>query len=161
MQAVAQHPFIMFLCLLAPLFLAQRSARVFPKNSLLTFLFTFVEGLSRAHPVPGGSAARRAWLGQAAVLTFVAFGVLSLYALVSKRDFSAWGSFFIVGLFVLIVASIINIFVAQRGGRMWIAAIGVLIFSGLLVFDTWRCCARASMARTTMCSPPCRSISIS
>jgi len=43
-----------------------------------------------------------------------------------------------VGLVVLIVASILNIFVASVAGSMWIAAIGVLIFSGLLVFDTWR-----------------------
>jgi len=45
MQAVAQHYFIGFLCILAPLFLAQRSARVFPTNIAFTFLFAFAEGV--------------------------------------------------------------------------------------------------------------------
>ena len=76
--------------------------------------------------------------GQAALLTLGAFGVLSLYAVFSKRDFSAWGSFFIVGLVVLLIASVINMFVASAAAGLWIAAVGVLVFSGLLVFDTWR-----------------------
>ena len=50
-------------------------------------------------------------VGQAGILTLSTFGVLSLYAVLSKRDFSAWGSFFIVGLWVLIATSLINIFV--------------------------------------------------
>ena len=77
-------------------------------------------------------------VGQAGVLTLAAFGVLSLYAVTSRRDFSAWGSFFIVGLVVLIVASLINAFVGSAAGGLWIAVIGVMIFAGLLVFDTWR-----------------------
>ena len=43
-----------------------------------------------------------------------------------------------VGVFVLLVAMIINAFVGSAAGGLWIAAIGVMIFSGLLVFDTWR-----------------------
>ena len=73
-----------------------------------------------------------------AALTFVAFGGLSLYALLSRRDFSAWGSFFMIGLLVLFVASLINAFVGSASAGIWISAVGVLIFSGLLVFDTWR-----------------------
>jgi len=72
------------------------------------------------------------------MLTFAAFGVLSLYAVMSRRDFSAWGSFFIIGLVVLIVASVLNAFFGSAAGSLWISAIGVLIMSGLLVFDTWR-----------------------
>jgi FtsH-binding integral membrane protein len=56
----------------------------------------------------------------------------------SKRDFSAWGSFFIVGLWVLIATSLINIFVGSALASVWIAGGTVLVFSGLLVFDTWR-----------------------
>ena len=56
----------------------------------------------------------------------------------SKRDFSAWGSFFTVGLVVLLIASLINAFVGSAAGGLWIAAVGVMIFAGLLVFDTWR-----------------------
>jgi len=74
----------------------------------------------------------------AGALTLVAFGGLTLYALLSRRDFSAWGSFFMIGLLVLVAASIINMFVASAAAGLWISAVGVLIFSGLLVFDTWR-----------------------
>ena len=138
MAAVARHPIISMLALFVPLIMAQRAARDFPKNVILTGIFTFVEGIFIApflymaeRNAPGVS-------GQAALLTLGAFGVLSLYAVFSKRDFSAWGSFFIVGLVVLLIASVINMFVASAAAGLWIAAVGVLVFSGLLVFDTWR-----------------------
>jgi FtsH-binding integral membrane protein len=138
MGAVAQHPFIMLLCLFAPLIMAQRAARDFPKNLILTFLFTFIEGIYISPFLYVAERSAPGVVSQAAVLTFAAFGVLSLYALVSRRDFSAWGSFFMVGLVVLLVASLINMFVASAAAGLWIAAIGVMIFAGLLVFDTWR-----------------------
>lgn len=138
MAAVARHPIISMLALFVPLIMAQRAARDFPKNVILTGIFTFVEGIFIApflymaeRNAPGVS-------GQAALLTLGAFGVLSVYAVFSKRDFSAWGSFFIVGLVVLLIASVINMFVASAAAGLWIAAVGVLVFSGLLVFDTWR-----------------------
>ena len=64
--------------------------------------------------------------------------MLTLYAFVSRRDFSAWGSFFTVGLWVLIATSLINLFVRNATASIWIAGATVLVFSGLLVFDTWR-----------------------
>jgi FtsH-binding integral membrane protein len=138
MEAVIRHPFITFFCMFIPLIMAQRAARDFPKNLIFTFLFTFVEGIFLA-PFLGLAEARSPGVvGQAALLTLAAFGVLSLYAVFSKRDFSAWGSFFVVGLVVLFIAMLINMFVASAAGALWIAAVGVMIFSGLLVFDTWR-----------------------
>jgi len=77
-------------------------------------------------------------IGKAAVLTLGAFGILTLYAFVSRRDFSAWGSFLIVGLWVLIGTSILNFFVGNATADLWIAGVAVLLFSGLLVYDTWR-----------------------
>jgi len=138
MQAVAQHYIIASLCIFAPLIMAQRAAREFPKNIILTFLFAFVEGVWLAPVLLFSEARAPGVVTQAALLTFAAFGVLTLYALVSRRDFSAWGSFFMVGLVVLLIASILNIFVGGATGGLWIAAIGVVIFSGLLVYDTWR-----------------------
>jgi FtsH-binding integral membrane protein len=138
MQAVWAHPFLSLLAVLAPLFLAQMNARSFPRNVILTLLFTFVEGIYIApflyimqQQAPGA-------VGQAGILTFGAFGALSLYALTSRRDFSAWGSFLMVGFVVLLIAMFINYFVASAGAYLWLSAVGVLIFSGLLVFDTWR-----------------------
>jgi len=138
LASVSRHPFIGLLCVFAPLIMAQRAARDFPKNIILTFLFAFVEGVYIA---PFLFIAERQAPGvtmQAGALTFAAFAALTLYALFSKRDFSAWGSFFMIGLVVLILASILNMFVGSAAGGLWIAAIGVMIMGGLLVFDTWR-----------------------
>jgi len=138
MQAVAVHPFIAMIAIFVPLYMAQRNARVFPKNVLLTLLFTFVEGVFIAPFLAYAEQAAPGTVSQAALLTFAAFGGLSLYATLSRRDFSAWGSFFIIGLIVLFVAMVINMFVASAAASLWISAVGVLVFAGLLVFDTWR-----------------------
>jgi modulator of FtsH protease len=138
MEAVARHPFITMMAMFAPLWMAMQARHQFPRNLILTLLFTFVEGIWIApflfmaeRQAPGITA-------QAGVLTLSAFGVLSLFAVFSRRDFSAWGSFFIVGLWVLIATSLINMFVGSAMGSIWIAGGAVLVFSGLLVFDTWR-----------------------
>jgi len=138
MQAVAMHPFIAMIAIFVPLYMAQRNARVFPKNVLLTLLFTFVEGVFIAPFLAYAEQAAPGTVSQAALLTFAAFGGLSLYATLSRRDFSAWGSFFVIGLIVLFVAMLINAFVASAAASLWISAVGVLVFAGLLVFDTWR-----------------------
>ena len=138
LASVARHPFLAFIAVIAPLFMAQRSAREFPKNIILTFIFAFVEGVYIAPFLYIAERSAPGVISQAGALTFAAFGVLTLYALLSKRDFSAWGGFLIVGLFVLIAASILNFFVGSAGAALWISAVGVMIFAGLLVFDTWR-----------------------
>ncbi|HVE32203.1 MAG TPA: Bax inhibitor-1/YccA family protein [Gemmatimonadaceae bacterium] len=136
--AVIAHPFITMIAAFIPLIMVQRSAREYPKNLILTLLFTFVMGVAIA---PGMYLAERAVPGvvtQAGLLTFAAFGALSLYAVFSRRDFSAWGAFFFVGLIVLLVASVLNIFFQSVVVGLFLSAIGVFVFSGLLVFDTWR-----------------------
>jgi FtsH-binding integral membrane protein len=138
MQAVARHPIISMLAMFAPLWMAMQARRSFPRNIILTLLFTFVEGIWIAPFLFLAERNNPGIVGQAGLLTLSTFGVLSLYAVVSRRDFSAWGSFFIVGLWVLIATSLINIFVGCARGSVWIAGGRVLVFSGLLVFDTWR-----------------------
>jgi uncharacterized protein len=67
-----------------------------------------------------------------------AFAGLSLVGYTTKRDLSAMGSFLIMGLFGLIIASLINMFV-KSPGLMWaISFLGVLIFAGLTAYDTQR-----------------------
>jgi FtsH-binding integral membrane protein len=138
LDATAQHPFIAMLCVFAPLFLVMRNARQFPQNIALTGLFTFAEGVFLAPFLLLMERQSPGVVGQAAVLTLTTFGALTMYALLSKRDFSAWGQFFMIGLVVLFVTIIINMFVQSVGAGLWISAAGVLVFSGLLVFDTWR-----------------------
>ena len=136
--AVAAHPFITWICSFAPLIMAQRAARSFPRNIILTFLFTFITGMWLAPVLLLTEQAAPGVIGEAAVLTFGAFGVLSLYAVTSRRDFSAWGGFFMVGLFVLLAAMVLNIFFHSAAASLFISGVGVFVISGLLVFDTWR-----------------------
>jgi modulator of FtsH protease len=136
--AVAAHPFITWICSFVPLIMAQRSARSYPRNIILTFLFTFITGMWLAPVLTLTEQAAPGIVGEAAVLTFGAFGVLSLYAVLSRRDFSAWGGFFMVGLFVLIAAMVLNIFFHSVAASLFISGVGVFVISGLLVFDTWR-----------------------
>ena len=138
MQAVSRHPIITLLAMFAPLFMAMQARRSFPRNIILTLVFTFIEGIWISPFLFMAERGNPGIVGQAGLLTLSTFGVLSLYAVISKRDFSAWGSFFIIGLWVLIATSLINIFVGSALASLWIAAGTVLVFSGLLVFDTWR-----------------------
>ncbi len=78
--------------------------------------------------------------GQSIVQTFfitaASFGALSLYGYTTKKDLSGMGSFLIMGLFGLIIASIVNIFLQSSAMGFAISAIGVLIFAGLTAYDT-------------------------
>ncbi|MGV1986563.1 Bax inhibitor-1/YccA family protein [Agrobacterium sp. 22-221-1] len=69
-------------------------------------------------------------------VTAASFGALSLYGYTTKKDLSGFGSFLIMGLFGLIIASIVNIFLASSALQFAISAIGVLIFAGLTAYDT-------------------------
>jgi FtsH-binding integral membrane protein len=136
--AVAQHPFIAFFAALAPLLLATRKKTEFPMNIGLVLLFNFVMGVMISPALFFYGRSQPGLIGQAAVLTLGAFGILTLYAFVSRRDFSAWGSFLIVGLWVLIGTMFLNFFFQNAAVDLWLASVAVLLFSGLLVFDTWR-----------------------
>jgi modulator of FtsH protease len=138
MLAVQQHPIITLIAMFAPLWMAMRAHRDYPRNLILTLLFTFVEGVWLAPFLYMAETRSPGIVGQAGILTLSTFGVLSAYAVFSRRDFSAWGGFFIMGLWVLIATSLINLFFPSALGMLWIAAGTVLVFSGLLVFDTWR-----------------------
>ncbi len=65
-----------------------------------------------------------------------AFAGLSLYGYTTKRDLSGMGSFMVMGLVGLIVASIINIFLKSSALYWVISSVGVLIFAGLTAYDT-------------------------
>ncbi|WP_064683836.1 Bax inhibitor-1/YccA family protein [Rhizobium bangladeshense] len=82
------------------------------------------------------------YTGQSVVQTFfvtaASFGALSLYGYTTKRDLSAIGSFLIMGLFGLIIASLVNVFLASSAMQFAISVIGVLIFAGLTAYDTQR-----------------------
>src|SRR5215467_14644172 len=71
-------------------------------------------------------------------ITAASFGALSLWGYTTQRDLSGMGSFLIMGLFGIIIASLVNIFLASNALQWAISVIGVLVFAGLTAWDTQR-----------------------
>ncbi|MFL4983852.1 MAG: Bax inhibitor-1/YccA family protein [Xanthobacteraceae bacterium] len=71
-------------------------------------------------------------------ITAASFGALSLWGYTTQRDLSGMGSFLIMGLFGIIIASLVNIFLASTALQWVISVLGVLIFAGLTAWDTQR-----------------------
>ena len=69
-------------------------------------------------------------------ITAASFGALSLFGYVTKKDLSGWGSFLFMGLIGIIIASVVNIFLASSALQFAISVIGVLVFAGLTAYDT-------------------------
>ncbi|HAQ35258.1 MAG: hypothetical protein CMF74_11965 [Maricaulis sp.] len=82
------------------------------------------------------------YTGQSVATTFfvtaAAFGGLSLFGYTTKKDLSAIGSFLIMGVIGLIIAMVVNMFMQSEALMYAISAAGVLIFSGLIAWDTQR-----------------------
>jgi FtsH-binding integral membrane protein len=70
------------------------------------------------------------------VITAGMFGGMSLYGMVTKRDLTGIGNFLIMGLWGIILATVVNIFLQSPGLNFVISAVGVLVFTGLTAFDT-------------------------
>jgi FtsH-binding integral membrane protein len=71
-------------------------------------------------------------------ISAASFGALSVYGYTTQRDLSPIGSFLIMGLFGLLIAMVVNIFVKSSGLDFIISAVGVLIFAGMTAWDTQR-----------------------
>jgi len=72
------------------------------------------------------------------LITAMAFGILSLIGYTTKRDLTGMGSFLIVGLFGIIIASLVNMFLHLPAISFIVNILGVLIFAGLIAYDTQR-----------------------
>ena len=75
-------------------------------------------------------------IAQTFLVTAIAFAGLSLYGYTTKRNISGMGSFLIMGVIGLIVASIINLWMQSPALMYAISILGVLIFAGLTAYDT-------------------------
>jgi hypothetical protein len=71
-------------------------------------------------------------------ISAASFGALSLWGYTTQRSLSGMGSFLIMGLFGIIIASLVNIFLKSSGLDWMISVIGVGIFAGLTAYDTQR-----------------------
>ncbi|MEH3107287.1 MAG: Bax inhibitor-1/YccA family protein [Sphingomonas fennica] len=136
-QAIAGTPLV-FLVMLAPLAFVMVIS--FGINKLSTgaaqalyWAFAVAMGLSM-------SSIFLVYTGVSIATTFfataAAFAGLSLYGYTTKRDLSGFGTFLIMGVIGLLVASLVNIFVRSSALQFAISGIGVLLFAGLTAYDT-------------------------
>jgi hypothetical protein len=124
--------------ILAPLavvfLLSYRIQRMSVGSAQLTFwAFAALMGLSLSSiflVYTGASIARVFFI------TAASFGALSLYGYTTSKSLSGWGSFLFMGLIGIIIASLVNIFIASSALQFAISVIGVLVFAGLTAYDT-------------------------
>ena len=138
MALVLRHPFLSAIAWFIPLMIAGRMRDRPAAGIGLMFTGNLVLGAALAPVLFLMEQRQPGIIAQAGLLTGSTFAVLTGYAFVSRRDFSAWGGFLTVGLWVLIGTSLLNLFVRNPAADLWIAGVGTLLFGALLVFDTWR-----------------------
>jgi FtsH-binding integral membrane protein len=99
----------------------------------LFFAFAAVMGLSLSSIllIYTGSSIARAFF-----ITSATFGALSLYGYTTKKDLSAMGSFLIMGVIGIVIASIVNLFVQSSAFQFGLSILTVLVFAGLTAWDT-------------------------
>ncbi|MSM38169.1 MAG: BAX inhibitor (BI)-1/YccA family protein [Geobacter sp.] len=78
------------------------------------------------------------------VVTAAMFGAMSVYGYMTRRDLTSWGSFLFMGLIGIVIASVVNIFVGNSAVSWIISALGVIVFTGLTAYDTWKIKAMAA-----------------
>ncbi|MCR4817962.1 MAG: Bax inhibitor-1/YccA family protein [Fretibacterium sp.] len=66
------------------------------------------------------------------------FGVMSVYGIYTRRNLTSLGSFLTMGLFGLIIAMVVNLFMGSSRMELIISALGIIIFLGLTAWDTWK-----------------------
>ncbi|MDR1509031.1 MAG: Bax inhibitor-1/YccA family protein, partial [Synergistaceae bacterium] len=77
-------------------------------------------------------------VSQAFFISAGLFGGMSAYGFVTKRDISSWGSFLMMGLWGIIIASVVNIFIGSYKTELVISIIAVIVFTGLAAYDTFK-----------------------
>jgi len=126
---------ILEFALLFGLYAAKKKAGL---NLILLFGFTFVSGLTLAPLLTHilGLAGGAGIIANAFMLTTVAFGGLSMFAMNTKRDFSAMGKMLFITLIVVVVASLLNIFFHSPLMQLVIASVSSILFSAFILYDT-------------------------
>jgi len=138
-QSIAATPLIwvVFLApLAAVLFLSFRIDRMSGGTAHAVFWgFAAIMGLSIAgiFLVYTGASIARVFF-----VTAATFGAMSLYGYTTGRDLSGLGSFLLMGLIGIVLAALVNIFLASSTLQFVISVVGVLVFTGLTAYDTQR-----------------------
>lgn len=107
-------------------------------NAIVLFAFTFISGLtltpllSNILNLPSGASI----VTNAFLMTSVAFGALTLFAMNTKKDFTMMGKMLFIALIVMIVAGVVNIFLGSPILQLILAGAGALLFSFFILYDT-------------------------
>lgn len=122
-------------------YLSARADKMAPATAGILFLaYSALNGVTFALILlvyTGGSVAN------AFFITAGMFGALAVYGSVTKRDLSAMGRFMFMGLIGLVLASVVGIFWQNDAMQFVMGVVGVLVFSGLIAYDTQRLRAMA------------------
>ncbi len=116
------------------IYLSAALHKLAPTTALLLFsVYSILNGItcSVVLLVYTGESVYRAFLSTAGM-----FGAMSLYGLYTKRDLTGMGSFLRMGLFGLIIAMVINMFMGSSTAEIVISILGIIIFLGLTAYDT-------------------------
>jgi FtsH-binding integral membrane protein len=115
------------------IFLSARITELNPNTAgVLFFSYAILNGLTLApiFMVYTSKSVSSAFFSSAAM-----FGIAGFYGAASKRDLSGWRDFLLMGLFGLIAAGLINMFIGNGTAELVICVMGVIIFTGLTAYD--------------------------
>src|SRR5215468_5905015 len=129
-------PLLMFAAMIGALFVVA-ALRNSAWGVAAVFGFTFISGLMLAPMLSIAAGLRNGGqlVALAGGMTAAVFFVMATIATVTKRDFSFLGKFLFVGLILLVIASLANLFFQIPALAVTISAVGVLIFSAYLLYD--------------------------
>ena len=137
-QLIFGNPIIVIALIIAQLglvvWLAARVNQMSAKTATMVFLgYSALTGLTfssifMVYPI--------ATVGSAFMVTGGVFGAMSLYGYTTKSDLTSWGSFLFMGLIGIVLASLVNIWLASPAVQWVVTYAGVLIFTGLTAYDT-------------------------
>ncbi len=115
------------------LFLSFRLSKMGSGTAMLSFvLYSIVNGVTLS------SVFLVYELGSIAVVFLITagmFGVMAIIGKTTKMDLTKFGSFLMMGLIGLIIASLVNLFLGSETFNFWIAIVGIVIFIGLTAYD--------------------------
>jgi hypothetical protein len=140
------NPILFFLLIGAELVmvftLAARVHRLKASTASAMFvIYSLLNGLTLSYIF---LAYTRTSVASAFFVTAGTFGVMSFYGYTTKKSLASWGSFLLMGLFGIIIASVINIFLKSPMMYWVVTYAGVLIFTGLTAYDTQKLKAMAA-----------------
>lgn len=136
MVAVVRHPLITFLVMIGAVMGASAVRHVKGVNLVALFGFTALTGVIISPAIYFFGRTNPVSILQAAILTVGIFGGLTAYVFLTRKDFSFLSGMLTTGIIVVILAGLLNIFIASNALGFALAAASLLLFSGYVLYDT-------------------------